>query len=173
MAWNSFNLTPLDFLSFNIGPEATLEFARKIIDNRPILEAGTPAVIRAVSSGTVALEVANATAAYNAVRNGEPVKTRVFADFVPISQLHMYFPNRSPNPNTARLFAAWLASEGLATIAGIEPIWLASDPTNPIYPAVEEQRKAGSKLVRVQTLAQLDASVTLRNKIAELVNGAR
>ena len=173
VAWNSFNLTPLDFLSYSVGAEATLDLARKVVENRPILEPGTPAVTRSVSSGTVALGVSNATAAYNAIRNGEPIKTRVFADFVPISQLHLYLPNGSPNPNTARLFAAWLASEGVPTIADIEPIWLASDPKNPIYPAVEEQQKSGAKLVRVQTLAQLDASVTLRNKIAELVNGAR
>lgn len=173
VAWNSFNLTPMDFLSYAQGPQFVQDLAKKIIDNRPVLEPGTPSVTRAVSSGTVPLGVANATSAGNAIRNGEPIKMRVFSDYVPVSQLHLYVPNNSPNPNTARLFAAWLASEGLSEISTIEPLWRASDPKNPIFPAIQAQENAGAKVVRVQTVAQLDTSVALREKIAELVNSAR
>ena len=97
----------------------------------------------------------------------------MFTDFIPVSQLHLYVPDKSPHPNTACLFAAWLAAEGLPVIADIEPLWRVSDPQNPIYPAVMEAQKQGAKIVRVQTLAQLDAAVRLRDKIADLVNGAR
>ncbi len=173
VAWNSFNLTPLDFISYNRGPQFTLELAKKIVDNRPVLEAGTPAVTRAVSSGTVAIGVSNATSAGTAMRNGEPVKMRIFSDFIPISQLHLYLPNNSPHPNTARLFAAWLASEGLSEILGIEPLWRASDPNNPIFPSIKAQESAGAEIVRVQTVAQLNAAVVLREKIADLLNSAR
>ena len=59
----------------------------------------------------------------------EPLKFKLFADYIPVSQLHIYVPEGAPDPNAARLFAAWLVSDGVKLADKYEPLSSQSIPT--------------------------------------------
>jgi iron(III) transport system substrate-binding protein len=171
-AFNSFFLVPLDVTSYAMGSEATLDFAKKLLANKPVLEKGTPSVARAVVTGAVPIGVTVSPVAETSVRKGEPLKYKLFADYIPVSQVHLYVPEGSPNPNTARLFAAWLAAEGSAVGDKLEPMDRVGDPAAKLPKMIAEQvAKSGAKIAQPAKLEDTVESAKLREAINLLISG--
>ncbi len=171
-AFNAFFLVPLDVTSYAMGSDATLEFAKKLLANKPVLEKGTPSVARAVVTGVVPVGVTVSPVAETSVRKNEPLKYRLFADYIPVSQVHVYVPDSSPNPNTARLFAAWLAAEGSAVGNKFEPMDRPGDPTAALPKMIAEQvARSGAKVAQPTKLEDTVESGKLREAINLLISG--
>ena len=127
-SFNAFFMAPLEVVSYQLGNDATLALGKALVANQPVFEKGSPSVARAVSTGVVPLGVTVDPVVFTMQRAGEPIKYRMFSDVMPISMVYLYVPENSPNPNTARLFAAWLASEGSPIGDPLEPMANPADP---------------------------------------------
>jgi iron(III) transport system substrate-binding protein len=115
-ALNVLGGAPFDVLSLGLGETATLEMARGLLGNEPILKAGTPSVGSAITTGEAHLGISAYTTAERARRNGEPQAYRFFEDYLPVLPLFVCVPEMAPHPNVARVFLAWLVTEGARLI---------------------------------------------------------
>jgi ABC-type Fe3+ transport system substrate-binding protein len=169
---NSFFLVPLDVASYVMGEQAALEWARKMIANKPIYERGTPAVASAVATGQVPIGITVSPVAEFMMRQKQPISYRLFSDIIPVSQLHAYVPEAAPHPNAARLFTAWLAAEGVPIADRFEPFSSPADPSSAVMRMINAQVKASdARIAAPHSLADLKASKKLRDEVALLLNG--
>ena len=105
-------------------------------------------------------------------RAKDPIRFKLFADVIPISKVFLYVPDGAPHPNTARLFAAWLAAEGSAVGNATEPMVRPGD-TNASLGAMiaATQAKSGAKIAEPKTAADLVASAKLLETMQQMLNG--
>ena len=170
-AFNAF-LVPLDVASYALGAEATTALAKRIFANMPVFARGTPAVASAVTTGSVAFGVTVSPVAETLQRAKENLKFKLFADVIPVSQVYLYVPDAAPHPNTARLFAAWLAAEGSAVGNPIEPMERPGDPQSSLGQMIAAaQASSGAKIAEPKTEADLAASTKLLDTLQQLLNG--
>lgn len=163
-AVNAFSLNPVDYYSFATGEEATLAMARRILDNEPILERGTGAVTRAISVGQAPVGISS----FHQAGRVSNLGFKIFSDHVAIGVLHIYVPESAPNPNTARLFAAWFATEGMKIVNTMEPMPRLGDGS-PADKMLADVEAAGGKVITETSLADTDSAAALRNKIAAMM----
>ncbi|MGI6856180.1 extracellular solute-binding protein [Mesorhizobium sp. 1B3] len=161
---NAFSLNPVDYYSFALGADATLEMAQAILDNSPILERGTGAVTRAISVGQAPVGISSFHQAGRSANLG----FKLFTDYVPIGVLHVYVPENAPNPNTARLFAAWFATEGMKVVNESEPMPRLGDGS-PLDKMLADVKAGGGKVISETSLADTDSAAKLRKQIADLM----
>lgn len=163
-AVNAFSLNPTDYYSFALGEEKTLEMAKAIIDNAPVLERGTGAVTRAISVGQAPVGISS----YHQAGRVENLGFKLFSDYIPVGVLHVFVPENAPNPNTARLFAAWFASEGMAVVNEHEPMPRFGDGTD-LDKMVADVEAGGGKIIAETSIADTNSANAIRKKIADLM----
>jgi len=172
IALNSSFLNPLPSMSYIIGADATREYAEKLLNNKPVLEQGTPAVSRAISVGQVPFGVTTYHAALRTLQNGEPQKFRLFEDYVFIFEGYGYIPENAPNPNTARLFLAWLVTDGNKIAGEFEAMPLVSDSESAIGKMVAaQQANTNAKIATPRSLVEIRATNELRQTISKMISG--
>lgn len=163
-AVNAFSLNPVDYYAFALGEEATLEMASAILDNKPVLERGTGAVTRAVTVGQAPVGISS----FHQAGREPNLGFKVFSDHIALGILHIYVPENAPNPNTARLFAAWMASEGMAIVNQTEPMPRLGDGSA-ADKLMADAQAAGATLIQETSLADTAAATALRTKISEMM----
>jgi ABC-type Fe3+ transport system substrate-binding protein len=163
-AVNAFSLNPTDYYSFALGEEETLKMAKEILANGPILERGTGAVTRAISVGQAPVGISS----YHQAGRVDNLKFKLFSDYIPIGVLNVYVPENAPNPNAARLFAAWFATEGMALVNEHEPLPRIGDGT-PLDKMVDDVVAKGGKILTEESLADTEKAAGVRKKIADLM----
>lgn len=169
---NSFFLVPLDVVSYAMGQSQTLDFAKRLVANEPVYERGTPAVARAVTTGEVPLGITVSPVAAESIRRKEPLRFKLFSDYIPISQLHLYVPEGAPDPNAARLFAAWLVTEGVQIANKYEPLSSPADKDSEVETMINDQvKKSGAKIAAPGSSEDLAAGQKLREQISLLLTG--
>src|SRR5690606_29466785 len=123
--------------------EKTLEMAEQTLANEPVLERGTAAATRAVAIGQVPVGLS----AFHIAQRTEGVKFKLFSDYVPLNHTFIYVPVTAPNPIAARLFAAWLVSEGISVVEEYEKLPRAADAGSPLAQLVDEATANGAKIL--------------------------
>lgn len=172
-AFNAF-LPPLDSASYALGPDRTIALAKKIFANNPVLARGTPAVASAVTSGSVPVGVTVSAVAETLQRAKEPIRFKLFSDVIPVSKVYLYVPEGGPHPNTARLFAAWLAAEGSAVGDPIEPMARPGDKDDALgRMIVAAQAKSGAKISEPGTEADIAAVGKLQETLRQLMTDTK
>jgi iron(III) transport system substrate-binding protein len=165
VAINAFSLNPLDYYSFALGKDETLKMAKATLDNKPVLERGTAAATRAISVGQAPVGLS----AFHIAGRSEGVKFKLFSDFIPLNNLYIYVPESAPNPNAARLFAAWLTTEGITVANAQEPLPRAGDKGSPLAEMIAERVKAGAKILTENSLEDTKQALSVRSAIADLM----
>lgn len=163
-AVNAYSLNPVDYYSFDLGEEKTMEMAQGILDNEPILERGTGAVTRAISVGQAPVGISS----FHQAGRVENVNFKLFKDYVPIGVLNVYVPENAPNPNTARLFAAWFATEGIKIVNENEPLPRIGEGTD-LDKMLEDVKAGGAKILTETSLADTASAAEMRKKIADIM----
>jgi iron(III) transport system substrate-binding protein len=97
-------------LSSAWGEANTREYVRKLAALEPRLYRGTFQVAQAVGAGEVDIGVSSYDASTRVMLKGAPVK-QFALNPLPISLLYGCVTKHGKNPNTARLFLEWLASD--------------------------------------------------------------
>ena len=161
-AVNAFSLNPVDYYSFAIGDDKTIEMAEGILANEPILERGTGAVTRAISVGQAPVGISS----FHQAGRVDNVNFKLFEDYLPMGSLHIYVPENAPNPNTARLFAAWFATEGLKVVNENEPLPRIGAGTA-LDGMVEAFNAGGGEILSERSLEDTANARALRKAIAE------
>lgn len=163
-AVNAFSLNPNDYYSFALGEEKALEMAKAVLANAPILERGTGAVTRAISVGQAPVGISS----FHQAGRVDNLKFKLFSDYVPIGVLHVYVPENAPNPNTARLFAAWFASDGMKIVNEYEPVPRIGEGSA-LDKMVDDVTSKGGKILSEQSLKDTESAAGVRKKIADLM----
>lgn len=161
---------PFDVLSLELGEAATLELVRGLLANQPVLKAGTPAVGSAITTGEAYLGIGAYSTAERARRNGEPQAYRFFEDYLPVLPLFVYVPEKAPHPNMARLFLAWLVTEGARLIEEFDVPARISDPGSALAKAVEQQA-AGARFIEERSLADVEKTRAIATKLTAMFSG--
>lgn len=174
MAVNAFFMIPIDSTAFLVGREKTLDMAKRLVANKPVLERGTPAVSRAIAVGQTPFGV---TTFHAATRSGpveKPLKFKLFSDFIPVSPVYVYVPENAPSPNAARLFSAWLVTEGLPIANKTELVPRIGDQGSAIAEMVKaQQAKSGARIASPRSLADVKDGEVTRKAIAGLLTSAK
>ncbi|MEO8856639.1 MAG: extracellular solute-binding protein [Burkholderiaceae bacterium] len=174
MTVNAFYLIPLDSLAFVIGRDKTLDMARKLLENKPVLERGTPAVSRAISVGQTPFGVTTFHAAARSGTADKPQKFKLFSDFIPISPTYVYVPENAPHPNAARLFAAWLVTEGIPIANKTELIPRAGDQGSVIAEMIKaQQTKTGARTASPRSLMDVKEGAITRKAITDMMTSSK
>lgn len=171
-AMNVLGGAPFDLLALEIGENDMLSLVRGLLANRPVLKGGTPAVSGAITTGEAWLGISSFLNIERARRLGEPQDFRFADDFVPVMPLHVFVPEQAPHPFTARLFAAWLVTEGARIVERMDAASRISDPHSAVAKALEN-RPAQSKIVQERSLADIRKTRAFTTKIQSLFTGRR
>lgn len=163
-AINAFSLNPMDYYSFDIGEEKTLEMARNTLANEPVLERGTGAVTRAISVGQAPVGVSS----FHQAGRVQNLGFKLFSDYIPIGVLQIYVPENAPNPNTARLFSAWFAAEGMKLVNEMEPMPRIGEGSA-LDKMIEDVKAGGGKIITENSIADTNAANEMRKKIADVM----
>ncbi len=163
-AVNAFSLNPTDYYSFALGEEKTLEMAKAILDNEPVLERGTGAVTRAISVGQAPVGISS----FHQAGRVDNLKFKLFSDYIPTGVLHIYVPENAPNPNTARLFAAWFATDGMKIVNQYEPLPRIGEGSA-LDKMVADVEAGGGKILSETSLADTASAAGVRKKIADMM----
>jgi iron(III) transport system substrate-binding protein len=173
LAVNAFYLIPFDTTAYLTGQAQATDLIERLIKNRPVLERGTPAVARAVAVGQVQLGVTTFHASARAGAPGKPQKFKLLNDYIPIITAHVYVPENAPNPNAARLFTAWLVTEGLAVANKFELLPRAADEESELGRQVKAASAAGARILAAPSLKAVAEHEVLRKKIADMMTGLK
>lgn len=171
-ALNVLGGAPFDLLALDIGEKKMLSLVRGLLANRPVLKGGTPAVSGAITTGEAWLGISAFLNVERARRAGEPQDYRFADDFVPVMPLHIFVPEQAPHPNTARLFAAWLVTEGARIVERMDASSRVTDPDSAMAKALAK-RPAGSRIVEERSLADIKATRAFTAKIQAVFTGRR
>ncbi len=170
---NAFFLVPLDIMSLCMGEEKALKLADGLIANKPVLGRGSPPVNQFITTGQVPFGMTISLVAENAARNKEPIDFKMYADYVISTENYVYVLEGSPNPNTARLFAAWLAVEGWKVVDPIEPLPSILDKNNKFIKMAAAQVAKGGKACRVENAANAAQIGRVREAVTLKLSGQR
>lgn len=171
-ALNVLGGAPFDLLSLELGEAGTLAFVRGLLANQPILKAGTPAVGSAITTGEAHLGVSAFVTVERARRNGEPQDFRFADDYVPVLPLYICVPEHAPHPNTVRLFAAWMVTEGIEIADRLGATGRISVPASALA-KVFAGAPATARIVQEQSLADVDKANALAAQLNILFSGRR
>lgn len=156
--FNQFALNPIAILGPFMGAEESIQYAKDIMANRPVLIRGTPAIAQSIVSGAVPIGVTGYTVAEAAIRRGEPIRFKLFEDYVPTAIQHLMVPNGAPSPNTAALFTAWFVSEGYKVADEVEPTPPPHDLTTDLSKMLAATLGAGATHARLSEIEHLEVT---------------
>ncbi|MDI6028948.1 extracellular solute-binding protein [Corticibacterium sp. UT-5YL-CI-8] len=173
LSLNAFFLNPLPTIAYVIGQEQMFEYAKKLIENKPILQRGSPVVMQALSVGQAPLGIITYHGAMSAKKQGQPIGFRLFSDYIMVYQGLIYVPENAPHPNAARLFMAWLATDGVKVAAEHEPMPRISDEGSEVGAFIKAaQDKSGAKIAAPPSLKEIAAQDALRDRLAKLLTAS-
>ena len=83
-------------------------------------------------------------------------------------------PENAPNPNAARLFAAWLVTEGLPLANKLELVPRAGDQGSTVADMIKaQQAKSGARIASPRSLADVKEGDITRKAIAEMLTAVK
>ena len=136
------------------------------------MQRGSPVVIQALSVGQAPLGIITYHGAQRALQQGQPVKFKLFSDYVMVYEGLIYVPENAPHPNAARLFMAWLATEGVEVASRTEAMPRLSDAQSDVAKLVKEALDKGAKLAAPPSLAAIEEQARLRDALSKLITSA-
>jgi spermidine/putrescine-binding protein len=158
---------PFDRLSLVIGDEQALALARDILKNQPLRKQGSPALGEAVIAGETGLAVVSpAYAMEGKAKRNAPVDWKPM-EYIPLIPLLTVVPESAPHPNMARLFAAWLATEGMAIMDQYEYLGRVDDPTTTLGKIITQQMP-NAPIYTERSRADFEKTDAFSKKLAEV-----
>ena len=163
-------LSPLSRLVPVLGREGALDLAKKLHANRPIYADGQPSVAAKVVSGEAPVAALSLSTALDEIQKGAPLALIYPEPQALISQLVLYVSKNAPHPNLAKLWAAWVTSEGMNTQAMIDEGAIRAWPGSP-GPFGAYYAKHNLKVRRADTIAELEDANNIRKDLDAVATG--
>lgn len=163
IAVNGADGAPFGLVAQVWGEEKTMDFARKLKANKVLLKSGSPAAVSAVVAGEVPLTSGTLSTVCSQAKSGAPIQWRPM-EVVPALSNNIYVPNTSKSPNLARLFAAWMVSEGAPIIEDLECAGRITDTNSQTYKTVKEAAPSAS-ILRAKSLEDVAKQTKIEKDI--------
>jgi len=170
LAVDSPDLEPLAQFVTIMGPDKVIEMAKQVLANQPLLKSSSGQIVAAVSSGEALVGTGNSAAATAAQGRGEPIGYRVFEDYVFAEPVAIYTPTVPPHPNAARLFSAWLVTEGMYLIKD-ELAGTIDDRRSYMGETLGATIRPGAKIVGAKTIAEFHQVHDVLKTIEQMTTG--
>ncbi len=161
-------LSPLSRLVPVIGREKVLDLGKRIVANNPVFLDNITNVPARVVSGETPIGAVTLTSALAEKNKGAPVELVYPEPQAVVSQQLLFIAKGAPHPNLAKLFTAWVGSEG----TNAEPIIAEGDlRARPGAPGAFGAYYAAHKLTanHARTLEELNETVEIRKPLQALV----
>lgn len=165
-------LSPLARLVPALGRDGVIDLAKKMVANRPIYADGQPAAVNKIVSGEAPYGAVSLTSALEEVAKGAPIGLVFPEPQALISQLVMYTPKGAPHPNLAKMWAAWVTSEGMNAQPMVDEGILRAWPGSP-GAFGEYFTKHDLKVRRAASIEELEETNTIRKDLEAIAGGAR
>lgn len=156
---------PFSYLSPFWGSEKTIRVATKLRDNGARFYAGSPAVSNALRTGEVDIALTTLANMVADQAKGLPIDW-VLPDELAIVQSVFISPKGAPHPNLARLWGAWITTEGrplLGKTEGEELAWPDED-----YAIAKKVKELGVKVRAYDTREQAEMTVQMEGELSKL-----
>ena len=163
-------LSPLSRLVPVLGREGALDLAKKLHANRPIYADGQPSVAAKVVSGEAPVAALSLSTALDEMQKGAPLALIYPEPQALISQLVLYVSKNAPHPNLAKLWAAWVTSEGMNNQAMIDEGAIRAWPGSP-GPFGAYYAQHNLKVRRADTIAELEEANNIRKDLDAVATG--
>lgn len=163
-------LSPLSRLVPVLGRDGALDLAKKLHANRPIYADGQPSVAAKVVSGEAPVAALSLSTALDEIQKGAPLALIYPEPQALISQLVLYVSKNAPHPNLARLWAAWVTSEGMNTQAMIDEGAIRAWPGSP-GPFGDYYTQHNLQVRRADTIAELEEANNIRKDLDAVATG--
>ncbi len=157
-------------LSLEYGDQWTLDFSSKLAQQAPLFGAGVPAIAKAVARGEAPLGITTLSNILELKQQGMPVDVAPM-EVVPIVPQVVIAVDGSPYANAGRLFAAWVATEGLELAEKTDFSGRAWPGSGSIQATLLE--KAGSKVILASNPEQVEAVAKLLPKIQRIMQRSK
>ncbi len=167
-ALNSLAVNPIsDVMAGELGLEGSISLTKKLIANQPVWQAGSFVIASSVSSGIVPMGISGYNTIQNLAKRGEPVGFKLLHDYIPVNTEYAYVPEKSPHPCSARLFVAWMVTEGFDLANTYESLPRVADASGAQAKdiAAVMQFKQGTAIARMGSLADIQTGVQARKSI--------
>jgi ABC-type Fe3+ transport system substrate-binding protein len=164
----NFSGGPIDTLGIALGPEAALDLGQKVKANRPLFKRGAPGVVASVASGEAPLGFGYTTGADVEKAKGAPIDWMPLADYLPILQQNVTVLKSAQRPNLARLFAAWIVSEGMPIQEKLEFMGRATARGTATWERLQ-QLAPNTKIVEGRTPEEIDLRMRLTDEMTKLM----
>ena len=163
-------LSPLARLVPAIGRDAVLDMGKRMVANRLIYADGQPAAVNKIISGEAPLGAVSLSSALDEQIKGAPIGLVFPEPSAMISQQVLYVTKGGPHPNLAKLWAAWVTSEGMNTQTMLDEGIVRSWPGSP-GPFGEYNKKHNIQVRRAASIQELDASNKVRKELDAIAAG--
>lgn len=163
-------LSPLARLLPAIGRDGVLELAKKMVANRPIYSDGQPSSAKKVVSGEGPLSAITLSSALDERKKGAPIGLVFPEPQALISQQVVYVTKGAPHPNLAKLWAAWLVSEGMTAKPMVDAGIIRAWPGSP-GPFGEHFTKNNLTVRHAMTMQELDEANSIRKDLDAIASG--
>ena len=160
--------SPFHYFAPFWGPEKVLELTRKLKANQPIFAKGSPGVAAAVETGEATFGVTTIGQADFLKLKGAPVDWLTPSE-IPIEIEHLIIPKGAPHANLARLWAAWITTEGQPLFEKLTKNGLAWPEDNSFL--AKRLKEYGTKYNFIQTREQNRIMDKTLKQIAEIYLG--
>lgn len=144
------------------------ELAGKIRDNKLIFAKGSPGVAAALETGEASLGVTTVGNVEHGKAKGVPLDWFVVPG-IPLVQKLITIPKGAPNVNLARLFAAWVSTEGRSLFEEVTKDGMAWPDEDSVM--AKRIKELGLKLTPIDTLEKAKVGNKLRKKINKIYLG--
>ncbi|HSH90785.1 MAG TPA: hypothetical protein VK996_12435 [Ramlibacter sp.] len=115
-----------------IGPEATLALAKRILDNRPLIQNGPAATHNAIVTGAVPIGLTHTRATCLDQRKKAPIEMKYWKS-LPTDVLISAPTVTGSAPNAAKLWAAWMVTKGQPIVREGECLEFSMDSDSAAY----------------------------------------
>lgn len=160
-------LSPLARLAPILGTEGVLQLARGLIKNNPIYTNGTVISVQKVVSGEAPLGLLALNTALGAKEKGAPIDMVHPEPVAMVATQLVFVSKNAPHPNLAKLWAAWLASEGMRQKAMVDEGSIRARAGEP-GDFGEYFKKHNLETRFARTAKELDSDNEIRKELAKL-----
>jgi ABC-type Fe3+ transport system substrate-binding protein len=164
----NFSGGPIDTLGISLGRDAAVDLARKVKANRPLLKRGAPGVVTSVATGEAPLGFGYTTGSDVEKAKGAPIDWLPLRDYLPILQQNVTVLKSAQRPNLARLFAAWVVSEGMPIQEKLEFMGRATARGTATWERLQ-QLAPNTQIVEGRTAEQIELRLSLTDEITKLM----
>jgi len=162
--------TPFELLASVWGEEPTVQMLKRLAANNPILKKQGSPPEEAVAAGEAPIGLGNLNGTEELKAKGAPVDWKPIGEYLPSLVVYYAVLKNAPQPNLARLFVAWLVTDGAPITEKNEFQARITDPRSDIG-KLTKQRAPNAKPISPTNAEALTAYSNIIRRAPDILAG--